>query len=174
MGSSPTLITKFIIMVMSLTGHRPHKLGNEYDGGPISTALFKELQVLLAHYKPEKIISGMALGADQIWADAALKMGIPVIAAVPCDNQDKMWPSKSQEKYRKMLSHCAEVHIVCPGPYAGWKMQKRNEWMVDNSDILIAVYDGSTGGTANCVKYAEKYSREIIYITPEFLKNPLQ
>jgi uncharacterized phage-like protein YoqJ len=46
-------------------------------------------------------------------------------------------------------------------------MQKRNEYMVDNSDIVIAVWDGSKGGTYNCVKYAEKLGKKIIVINPK-------
>lgn len=46
-------------------------------------------------------------------------------------------------------------------------MQKRNEYMTDNSDIVIAVWDGSKGGTANCVRYAKKLNKEIIVINPK-------
>ena len=45
-------------------------------------------------------------------------------------------------------------------------MQKRNEYMVDLADKVIAVWNGSTGGTYNCVKYAEKCGKEIIRIVP--------
>ena len=45
-------------------------------------------------------------------------------------------------------------------------MQKRNEYMVDKCDILLAVWDGSAGGTNNCVKYARKLDKEIIIIDP--------
>ena len=38
--------------------------------------------------------------------------------------------------------------------------------MVDNADKVIAVWDGSKGGTYNCVKYAEKQNKEIIVINP--------
>jgi uncharacterized phage-like protein YoqJ len=41
------------------------------------------------------------------------------------------------------------------GNYHPAKMQKRNEYMVDNSDFVIAVFDGEQkGGTFNCIKYA--------------------
>ena len=32
-------------------------------------------------------------------------------------------------------------------------MQKRNEFMVDNSDLVVAVWNGTSGGTANCLAY---------------------
>jgi uncharacterized phage-like protein YoqJ len=48
-------------------------------------------------------------------------------------------------------------------------MQLRNEFMVNNSDIVIAVWDGTNGGTANCVKYAQVENKEIIIIDPHKL-----
>jgi len=43
-----------------------------------------------------------------------------------------------------------------------------NEWMVDNSSILIAIYDGSkNGGTFNCIEYAKNKGKEIIVIDPK-------
>lgn len=68
-----------------------------------------------------------------------------------------MWPESSQQVYRDLRSKCAEVVIVCPGEYAPAKMQKRNEWMVRESDFILACWDGSPGGTANCVRYGEKW-----------------
>lgn len=41
-------------------------------------------------------------------------------------------------------------------------MQLRNKWMVDKSDIVIAVWDGSEGGTNNCVQYATENKKRII------------
>ena len=38
--------------------------------------------------------------------------------------------------------------------------------MVDHSDCVIAVWDGSRGGTGNCVEYARKQEKHILYITP--------
>jgi len=39
--------------------------------------------------------------------------------------------------------------------------------MVDNCDKLVAVWDGTKGGTSHCVGYAKKQGKEIIRINPE-------
>ena len=50
-------------------------------------------------------------------------------------------------------------------------MQKRNEYMVDNCDLLIACWSGvKKGGTYNCVKYAIKNNKRIIVINPNDCK----
>ena len=50
--------------------------------------------------------------------------------------------------------------------YKPYLMQVRNEYMVNLADKVIAVWDGTSGGTGNCVAYAEKKKKEIIRITP--------
>jgi uncharacterized phage-like protein YoqJ len=145
-------------MIISFTGHRPDKIfGKE-------KYIFEEIEKKLVELKPDKIISGMAVGVDQIAACVAVKLSIPFIAAVPFEGQEKIWPKEAKAHYNHLLSKTTEIKIVCEGGFTAWKFQKRNEWMVDNSDILIACWNGSSGGTANCVKYAEKIKKEIIYI----------
>lgn len=45
-------------------------------------------------------------------------------------------------------------------------MMKRNKYMVDNSDYVIAVWSGKPGGTGNTVRYAIKSRKEVYYIDP--------
>ena len=83
--------------VLAGTGHRPNKLNWEYDlKGAYSDYLRLGLEDCFKALVPRKIISGMALGFDQLLALAAIEHGIKVIAAVPCDNQEAIWPTKSQ------------------------------------------------------------------------------
>jgi uncharacterized phage-like protein YoqJ len=151
---------------ISFTGHRPQKLGGFKTPNPIYDFVIASIEEALVKLAPTKAISGMALGVD-IWAaEICLKLGIPLIAAVPFVGQEKIWPQESQDKYHAVLNQAAEKVIVCEGGYASWKMQKRNQWMVDHSDLVIAVYDGSTGGTGNCVSYAKQQNKNMIIINP--------
>jgi len=46
--------------------------------------------------------------------------------------------------------------------------------MVDHSDVLMAMWDGSSGGTKNCYKYAKDKNKRIIRIDPrEYLRGVL-
>ena len=47
-------------------------------------------------------------------------------------------------------------------------MMRRNRYMVDNAAVLIAVYNGSPGGTRNTMLYAMRQGLEIIEIEAEF------
>jgi uncharacterized phage-like protein YoqJ len=153
-------------MIISLTGHRPNKLGGYKLPNPTYIHVCQQIEKTFIEFKPEKIISGMALGVDQWAAHIAYKLKIPFTAAIPFEGQEKAWPASSQNTYHALLKKAAEKVIVCEGTYQAVKMQVRNQWMVDRCDKLIAVWDGSPGGTGNCVNYAKSMNREIIYINP--------
>jgi uncharacterized phage-like protein YoqJ len=143
-------------MTIAVTGHRPDKLGREWDmKGPISQKIYTELDRLVQQLRPTKMITGMALGVDILFANVAFNRKIPFVAAIPCLNQEKKWSESQQKLYWRILNDpLCSVHYVSIKPYSPSCMQKRNEWMVDNCQVLISIWDGSPGGTANCVMYA--------------------
>lgn len=156
-------------MNMMVTGCRPQKLGGY--GQVAQDNVLRVARIAISDMKPAKLISGMALGWDQACALAALELKIPLIAAIPFEGQEKMWPQESQEGYRDLLD-CAEkivnvedldgyrIRSVRLGVYHSQKLQRRNEWMIDNSEgRLIAMWDGNPGGTANCLKDARDCAR---------------
>lgn len=152
--------------ILALTGHRPDKLNKGYNLiGPCSTYLRQELKKILDELKPEKVISGMALGADTLWAEIALESNIPVIAAIPFKGQESKWPLSSQQRYQQILNNSlVTTHVVCEGDYHPYKMQVRNEYMCDEANALVAIWNGSSGGTANCIKYAKTINLPIYRI----------
>lgn len=143
---------------MAVTGHRPDKLGG-YD-----STTFDQLRYFAEHlielFEPTLVIVGMAQGWDQAMASAALLRKVPFHAYVPFTGQESVWPEDAQKRYKALLGRAAEVKIISPGEYAAWKMQARNEAIVDaltgDDDYLVALYSGAPGGTANCVDYAQQ------------------
>lgn len=156
-------------MIVAFTGHRPSKLGGYILPNPTYIKICKSIDATLRELNPDQVISGMALGIDQWAANIAIKLNIPFIAAIPFEGQERKWPVASQKTFNALLKKAAGQTIVCPGSYSPDKMQIRNQWMVDRCDILIAIWDGSKGGTGNCVQYAEAVKKEIIRIDPTAL-----
>lgn len=151
------------------TGHRPNKLGGYNENNPIIQHVREQLALYIDSAIQQGVttfISGMALGVDQLAAQLVLDTSATLVAAVPFEGQESNWPIQSQRKFTELLSRCHHIEYVCEHGYEVWKMQKRNEWMVDNSHLVIAVWDGTSGGTGNCVKYAEKVGRTIWRINP--------
>lgn len=156
-------------MIIAATGHRPNKLGGY---GP---DIFDRLTRLAIDYLADQkdvshVISGMALGWDQAFAWAAELLSIPFVAAVPFYGQESRWPKRSQERYHELLSFAAEIVCVEPGGYEAWKMQRRNEWMVNRADKICALWDRSFGGTRNCVVYAQQCGKKIENQWPNWLR----
>lgn len=156
-------------MIISCTGHRPDKLPNKETGyklpNPTYNFICQQIEKILLELKPEKGISGMALGSDQYFANICLKLNIPLIAAIPFKGQELAWTVSSQKIYYQLLKKASQQIIVCEGSYSSEKMQIRNEYLVDHCDILMAVFNGEkSGGTYKCIKYAESIHKKIIYI----------
>lgn len=157
------------------TGHRPNKL---YGYSPSiegnKKLLWKLREIIIEHIEKNKVdtfITGMALGIDMWAARIVLKLKekypyIRLVAAIPCKNQSNKWIQESKQEWNYIIEKCDKVHFVSDEEYTAWCMQKRNEWMVDNSKYVIAVWDGSKGGTGNCIKYAEKQNKLITTLNP--------
>jgi uncharacterized phage-like protein YoqJ len=160
-------------MILGITGHRPGKLGSYSIPNPTYSFIVSESRRFIEEHKPEKIITGMALGYDQWLAELAIELNIPFIAALPFAGQELYWPQPSQEHYRALLAHAEQMVVVSIGGFASWKMQVRNQWIVDNSTNMLAAYDGSLGGTHNCLEYAKTKIKPIRIINPRDLTNAI-
>lgn len=150
--------------VIAFTGHRPDKLGGWNPTHPVVERVKLAIRGSLIDLEPSRVISGMALGVDQWAARESATAGVPFTAALPCDDMDAAWPTRSRTEFHELLALAAHVYVVSPGPYKPWKMQRRNEYLVDQCSCLVAVWDGSAGGTANCVAYAMTIGRNIRHL----------
>jgi len=148
-------------VIVAFSGHRPDKLGGWDPLHPCIARIRKALRDELAREWPHEAICGMALGFDTWAAETCVELDIPFTAALPCDGMEQVWPLPSQERWRLLLSKAKTIHVVSPGPYKPWKLQRRNEWMVDNCTKLITAFDGSPGGTYNCLAYAAEVQRTV-------------
>jgi len=146
-------------MKLSGTGHRPDKLGGYTPQA--TNKLVDVITMYLDSNTPDVIFWGGALGFDQALCRAGLNLKIPCIACIPFEGYEHKWPPMSRVAYKYLLDQCEEVKLITRGTYAKWKMDKRNEFMVDQldgpDDILLTIYNGDlSGGTFNCIEYAKE------------------
>ena len=121
------------------TGHRPDKLFRAED---IRLDL-KEVVLNAVDTGFTTFISGMAKGVDVWAAEIVLEIrkdndNIKLICALP-----------SQEWLQRCKCLCDKadaVVIIGKGHHPGI-YQLRNQWMIDHSSRVIAVYNGQLGGT---------------------------
>ncbi|MBR6917102.1 MAG: DUF1273 family protein [Clostridia bacterium] len=152
-------------MTCCFTGHRPEKL--EYPDDKIKELLRGEIKKTL-DIGYTSFISGMARGTD-IWAAqivAEIKKdrgSIRLICAVPYPGVQKKWGKEWRAAFDMVVECADEVIFISESSSIGC-FQKRNEWMVDHSDRLIAVFSGAKGGTYNTVLYATRKGKKVINI----------
>ena len=126
-------------MILGFTGHRPVSLPGKYSEHT-ERALLSTADFILAQYKPEKVISGMALGWDTAVAQCAVNRGVSLIAAVPFKSQFSKWPQTSQDRYQKLLKLADRIEIIFRSDYSLQAMQLRNKWIVERCDLLMALW----------------------------------
>ena len=161
--------------IACFTGHRSQKLPwcfNEEDERctAMKNTLRAEIENAIQRgYKT--FLCGMAIGFDMICAETVLDLkkqykDIKIIGALPCRTQDIKWSAKDKERYRELLAQLDDIHCIYD-KYIGAKcMLERNRFMVDNSSLMIALFNGLSGGTKSTIDYARKQSLEIIIIKP--------
>ena len=155
------------LYTLAFTGHRPNKLQNDYE--LTSPYVHKIWQDIVNTLKLEqtaqyyRFIVGGALGIDTLAALIALDFHIPYVLAVPCAEHDSKWTKRSRDVYEWIKQQAEHVHYVSIKPYSSSCMQQRNQFMVDHAHALYAVWNGTSGGTENCINYAKSVNKPIIY-----------
>ena len=116
-------------------------------------------------------ICGMAKGCDTYFAEAVLALrdeypDITLEAAIPCETQSGSWSREDRERYYYILHQC-DRQTVISRDYTPECMLRRNRYMVDAAQLLIAVFDGKPGGTMQTVHYAKSMGKEVVEIPVE-------
>ncbi len=144
------------------TGHRPQKLHRAESD--IKKDLEEAIrEAISSGYRT--FITGMAYGVD-IWAGeivVRLREANPelhLIAAIPFPDFSTRWSNDWKRRYDSLLENADLIKYICPSYNAG-AYQRRNEWMVDHSTHVIAVFNGEKSGTKNTIDYARKCEIEI-------------
>ena len=137
------------------TGHRPEKLIRTEED--IRMDLEVEIRKAIADGF-NVFVSGMSRGVD-IWAaEIVLKIrdeGIPIrlMCASPYPGFESGWSSKWQKRYIETMRAADYAGFTSPA-YSKMSYQIRNEWMVNHSSRVIAVFNGHPSGTKNTIDYA--------------------
>lgn len=164
---------------LMVTGHRPNKLIGGYNyKSEFNMILRNELYRYISESNCNHFISGGALGVDQMFALEVIHfkkdnpgINITLEIAVPCHKHSSKWLPKSVEIYEYILKNADKVTLVTDADYFPKLMQIRNEYMVNNATYILAVWDGTSGGTKNCIDYAKSKAKLIHVINPNTMEN---
>lgn len=162
------------MFTISYTGHRTKDLiGYTGDYRPIFLQIKDHLQSVLDQHPGEEftVITGGDQGVDQMafWAAYRLKKqynicNVLAVSFNPFNGQEERWPELTKfgkKEYRQMVAKADRVEMLSDNnDNAVQKLDDRNHWMVDHSDVLICCtpYENiltRPGGTGNCIRYAK-------------------
>ena len=155
------------------TGHRPKGLPWGTNENLEEAIVFKqnlENEIIKAIQKGiDTFITGMAQGVDLIAGEIIIKLKkkytLNLVAAIPCKEQTLNWSFKDIQRYENILKSCDKVVYVSQS-YNKDCMLKRNRYMVDNSNLLIACWNGKPSGTSYTINYAKKKNIEVVILRP--------
>lgn len=155
------------------TGHRPQNLPwgfNELDIRCLKMKKrLKEEIIKAINSGYITFISGMALGFDMICAEIVLKLKrkypyIKLIGAIPCKTQDKIWKEKDKKRYRRLIKKLDGIRCIYDSYIGAECMLERNRFMINNSSLVIALFNGKSGGTKKTLEYAQKQELRVVII----------
>lgn len=147
------------------TGHRPEKL--DISEPEVKSLLEKAIDNAIADGYVT-FITGMARGTD-IWAAEIVlekkkqNNGLHLICAIPHHGFEKNRSFLEKQRYNRIIKNADYVTTISDHYYRAC-YQKRNEWMVDRSSLVIAVWNEQPSGTKNTIDYAKRKAIKIINI----------
>ena len=162
-------------IVIAVTGHRdivePQRLRTQVND------FFDDI---LTQYDEVRLLSPLAEGADQFVAEIFLeKSGKEkyVVLDVPLPlNQETYIKDFNITSSKRFLSLVSEANYVFEVPrHNEHPFENLGRYIVDTSDILLALWDGKTndkrGGTGDVVSYAKSQNHQIVHLLCERKKS---
>lgn len=128
----------------------------------------------LKKYTHIELHSGLALGADTLWANLILELqaiygedAISFVADIPSQNQADTWTSKDFEKWNDFLKKANTVNnYYKEGMTYTDALIARDNGIIDQCDLLVAVYDETVPTIKRTLEYATNTNTYIYSIKP--------
>jgi len=116
--------------------------------------------ILEAAPKPLVGLSSLAVGADQLFAEEILGQGGELRLVLPFPRYEDRLTAASRPIFRTLLAAATAILVLPASSSDEESYLAAGMHIVDNSELLIAVWDGrpakGLGGTADIVAYAER------------------
>ncbi|MEX5631217.1 hypothetical protein [Parafrankia sp. FMc2] len=152
--------------VVGITGHRVlSPTITEY-----TTA--ETLRLLRRHPSGDLVgVSCLAEGTDSTFADLVLTIGGSLVAVVPARNYRDFLPAEHRPEYDRLRDAAIRVRTLELAEVDLEALMAASRAMVDESDELIAVWDGRPArdyaGTGDVVAYARSRNKPVHVVWPQ-------
>ena len=124
------------------------------------------------------VLSSLAEGADRLVAREVLKVpGSCLVVVLPMESDDYIKDFKtgqSKAAYQELFARAVHVEQLPAKDTRVEAYEQAGQYIVDNCDVLIALWDGrpatGRGGTGEIVQYARENKRPVVWIYPDKAK----
>ena len=166
----------------AITGHRPTRFKWKYKenntGCKRLKKRIKDQCVLLYERGVHQFWVGGSLGVDMWAAEILLRLKeqseyseIELMIALPFAGHDSTWDDRSKLRMAFLIKHSTQtVTAGASDQPPAVNYRRRNEFLVNQADCLLAVYDNDRSirsGTGMTVNLAKKKGIPIICIHPD-------
>ena len=153
-------------IVVGVTGHRDIRTE---DRERLGRAVEKQLLALREKCPHSRIVmlNSLAAGADQLCAEAARKLSIPLIAVLPMarEEYEKVFSGEQLLHFRTLCSAAEECFTAPeteeapPSPDRDFAYRQAGIYIASHAHVLLALWDGKESapshcGTAETVRFA--------------------
>lgn len=171
-----------MLQTCAITGHRPARFKWKYNENNNGCKRLKKRMrdqfVLLYEQGVRQFWVGGALGVDMWAGEILLRLKeqpeyseIKLMVALPFEGHHAGWDERSKKRLAFLVRHSEKTVVVGEeGQAPEVSYRRRNEYMVDQADCLLAIYDNARSirsGTGMTVNYAKAKGLEIVFIHPD-------
>ena len=160
----------------AFAGHRPEKMPwgkdeNSPFGIEFKFRLREALEYLIGRGYTD-FLSGGARGFDLMAAEIILSLReaypwIRLTMVCPWNGQADKWAEEDRKRWRQVLELSDKV-VFMSGHYEKSVNFRRNAYLVDNAQMLLACYNGDQrSGTGQTIRYAHRKGIKVSILRPE-------
>ncbi|MDI5967851.1 hypothetical protein POF50_000530 [Streptomyces sp. SL13] len=146
---------------VGITGHRaiPPAACRHVHAGLV-TALRAAGHPNGADRRPLEVLSSLAIGADQLFAEVALAHGARLTAVLPSSDYEQTFDAGELVLFRRLLDRADRQVVMGHAKVCDEAYYEAGTYIADHSDLVLAVWDGRParghGGTGEIVDYARR------------------
>lgn len=163
-------------VTIAITGHRPNRLSGPHTALElICREVLSVIRKDIPKDDPQPIVlSGLAEGADRIFAEAALKEDFRLEAVFPFQEDDyrTTFMSPHSDDFYMLKEKASNIHLL-NGDIQDMEtaFHDLGRFLVEKCDMLVAIWDGEAGigkgGTPDVIDLARAANKPVVWINAD-------
>ena len=115
-------------------------------------------------------VSSLAIGADQVFAQAVLAAGGQLEVVVPFEGYELDFAPADRPAFEALIARASYTEVLRPVGTKEEAYLAAGSRVIEHSDALVAVWNGEPaaglGGTGDAVKIAVQSGHRVIHVNP--------